>query len=71
MSGPGVYLEKPVKPDNYVAAIKQMLGMDTTEEESELAEQVELQSDLKNMIDEADPDTLRKLRDMLRKSDKE
>ena len=71
MSGPGVYLEKPVKPDNYVAAIKQMLGMDTSEEESELAEQVELQSDLKNMIDDADPETLRKLKEMLRKSGKE
>jgi CheY-like chemotaxis protein len=71
MSGPGVYLEKPVKPDNYVAAIKQMLGMDATEEERGLAEKVELQSDLKNMIDEADPDTLRKLREMLRKGGKE
>jgi len=67
MSGPGIYLEKPVKPDNYVAAIKQMLGMDSTKEETELAERVKLQSDLKNMIDEADPDTLRRFKQMLRR----
>jgi CheY-like chemotaxis protein len=67
MSGPGVYLEKPVKPHNYVAAIRKILGMDMPEEEKTLAEQVEMQSDLKNMIDEADPDTLRKIKDMLGK----
>ncbi len=67
MSGPGIYLEKPVKPDNYVAAVKQILGMDTTQEEKTLAEQVELQSNLKSMIDDADPETLRKLKEMLKK----
>jgi CheY-like chemotaxis protein len=62
MSGPGIYLEKPVKPDNYIAAIKKTLGMDTTQEEAVAAEQVELQNELKNLIDDADPDTLRKLK---------
>ena len=28
MSGPGVYLEKPVRPDNYIAAVKKILGME-------------------------------------------
>ncbi len=65
MSGPGVYLEKPVKPKNYVAAIKKILGMDTSADEEVLAEKVELQSDLKNRIDDADPETLRKIKDML------
>jgi DNA-binding response OmpR family regulator len=65
MSGPGVYLEKPVRPDNYVAAVKQILGMDTTAEEKDLAEKVEMQSNLKTMIDNADPDTLRKIKEML------
>ncbi len=68
MSGPGIYLEKPVKPDNYVAAIKRLLGMDTSEEEKQLAEQVSLQNDLKNMIDDADPDTLRKLKELIEKT---
>ena len=65
ISGPGVYLEKPVRPDNYVAAVKQILGMDTTTEEKELATKVELQSNLKTLIDEADPETLRKIKQML------
>jgi len=67
MSGPGIYLEKPVKPTNYIAAIKKILGMETTEDESETAEMVEMQNDLKNFIDDADPATLKKLRELLNK----
>jgi len=67
MSGPGIYLEKPVKPDNYIAAVKSILGMDTSEDEREAAEQVALQNELKNIIDEANPETLRKLRELLNK----
>jgi len=67
MSGPGVYLEKPVKPHNYIAAIKSILGMDTTEDEREAANQVELQNELKDIIDEADPEMLRKFQEMMRK----
>ena len=67
MSGAGIYLEKPVKPHRYISAIKQLLGLDTTAEESEAAEQVQIQNELKNVIDSADPETLRKLRELLRK----
>jgi len=67
MSGPGIYLEKPVKPDNYVAAVKQILGMDTTKDEKILAEQVDMQNDLKNIIDAADPETLRALKNVINK----
>jgi len=67
MSGPGIYLEKPVKPDNYIAAIKKTLGLDTTQEEAIAAEQIELQNELKNLIDNADPDTLRRLKNNLQK----
>ena len=67
MSGPGIYLEKPVKPTNYIAAIKKILGMDTSEEEKEAAQVVELQNDLKNIIDDADPETLKKLKEMMNK----
>ncbi len=69
MSGPGIYLEKPVKPDNYIAAIKKLLNMDATEEEKRLAEKIELQSELKNLIDDADPDMLDKLKAMMKKKD--
>lgn len=68
MSGPGVYLEKPVKPNNYIAAIKKILKMDTTDEEKETAETVHLQSDLKNIIDNAGPETLKKLKEMINKT---
>ena len=68
MSGPGIYLEKPVKPDNYIAAIKSILKMDTTTEEKKNAELVELQSKLKNMIDDADSETLEKIKDMINKA---
>ncbi|MCD6250247.1 MAG: response regulator [candidate division Zixibacteria bacterium] len=67
MSGPGIYLEKPVKPNNYVGAIKKLLEMDTTEDEQEAAEQVEIQNELKNIIDDADPEMLKKLREIMNK----
>jgi DNA-binding response OmpR family regulator len=68
MSGPGVYLEKPVKPNNYIAAIKKILKMDTTDEEKETAEMVHIQSDLKNIIDNSDPETLKKLKEIINKT---
>ncbi|MFC2119834.1 hypothetical protein ACFLQ4_02065, partial [Bacteroidota bacterium] len=67
MSGPGVYLEKPVKPNNYIAAIKTILKMETTDEEKGTAEIVNLQNDLKNIIDNADPETLKKLKELMAK----
>lgn len=65
MSGPGIYLEKPVKPHNYIAAIKKLLGMETTPDEDESAEQARMQNELKNIIDNADADTLRKLKELI------
>jgi DNA-binding response OmpR family regulator len=67
MSGPGLYLEKPVKPDNYIAAVKSILKMDTTEEEKKAAETVNLQNELKNIIDDADQKTLKKIKELLNK----
>jgi DNA-binding response OmpR family regulator len=67
MSGPGIYLEKPVKPDNYIAAIKNILKMDTTEDEKKAAETINLQNDLKNIIDNADPEILKKLKEFIEK----
>lgn len=67
MSGPGIYLEKPVKPNNYIAAVKSILKMETNDEEKENAEMVELQNYLKNKIDAADPSTLKRLKEMMNK----
>ncbi|MBD3233661.1 MAG: response regulator [candidate division Zixibacteria bacterium] len=67
MSGPGIYLEKPIKPERYIAAIKNILGLDSSEEEKTHAEQVQLQSELKNLIDNTDPETLKKLKSLINK----
>jgi DNA-binding response OmpR family regulator len=65
MSGPGIYLEKPVKPHNYIAAIKSVLKMKMNADELETGELVEIQNNLKNIIDNADPDTLKKLKEII------
>lgn len=70
MSGPGIYLEKPVKPDNYIAAVKSILKMDTSEEEKKAAEVVKLQNELKNIIDASDPESLKKLKELIDKKKK-
>jgi len=71
MSGPGVYLEKPVKPINYIAAIKNILGLDSSAEENEAARMVKMQNDLKNIIDDADPETLKKLKAIMNQKNKQ
>jgi CheY-like chemotaxis protein len=65
MSGPGVYLEKPVSPENYIAAVKRILGIDISAENGSAADPSALKSDLKNLIDKADPKTLAELKRML------
>jgi len=70
MSGPGIYLEKPVKPLSYVAAVKKILGVDSSDEEAEEAANVELQVELKTMIDNADPKMLAELRKLIDKTSK-
>jgi DNA-binding response OmpR family regulator len=65
MSGPGVYLEKPVKPQNYVAAVKKLLGMETSPDEDTAARQSQLQNELKDFIEAADPKTLEELKKLL------
>jgi DNA-binding response OmpR family regulator len=70
MSGPGVYIEKPVKPENYVAAVKKLLGLETTADEDTAARQSQLQNELKDIIDAADAETLEQLKKLLNRSDK-
>lgn len=70
MQGPGIYLEKPVKPHGYIAAIKRLLGLETTGDETETAELIAMQSELKNMVDRSDPATLKKMRELLKDGQK-
>jgi CheY-like chemotaxis protein len=57
MSGPGVYLEKPVKPTAYVRHIKEALGIEVTEEDQD---KVSLREQLEDRVRTADPEVLRK-----------
>lgn len=60
MSGPGVYLEKPVKPRNFVAAVEKLLGMEPSESAKE-ATANDLKGQLSELMDKADPETLKKM----------
>jgi len=63
MSGPGIYLEKPVHPDSYVAAVRQLLGMEAAPEQPQ-------GEDLRNQIEKAlsgaDREKLQRALDALR-----
>ncbi|MEW6359402.1 MAG: response regulator [Planctomycetota bacterium] len=59
LSGPGVYLEKPVTAQSYVKAIRKILGM---EEEAK-----DLKAEAKSLIDSADPEELKRLIEEMRK----
>jgi CheY-like chemotaxis protein len=48
MSGPGVYLEKPVRPASYVAAVSRLLGI-----ESAAAAEPESPEELRRSLDQA------------------
>lgn len=64
MSGPGGYLEKPVKATGYINAVQRALGMDESEP---LADKVSLKEQLSDLMRDADPDALRKALEAIRK----
>ncbi len=70
ISGPGIYLEKPVKPHNYVAAIKKLLDLKINGDEAVMANTVEIQNELKNLIDNADSKTLEALKELITRKTK-
>jgi CheY-like chemotaxis protein len=65
MSGPGVYLEKPVSSQKYVSAVRKLLGMEPLET-SEL-KQDDLQKTLSEALKEADAKALQRALEALRK----
>ncbi len=65
MSGPGIYLEKPVKPTNYVANVKRLVGL-PVEDDLENDPAVLRQRMLEQMK-AADPETLKKALEALGK----
>jgi CheY-like chemotaxis protein len=65
MSGPGIYLEKPIRPEAYVNNVKRILGLEVTEEESDTET---LKRELQEKIRRADPEALQKALKALTKS---
>jgi two-component system alkaline phosphatase synthesis response regulator PhoP len=64
ISGPGVYLEKPVKPKDYVRSVQRALGI---EENGDVETKIGVKEELEREIDKASPETLRRALDVLRK----
>jgi len=64
ISGPGVYLEKPVKPLDYVRCVQRALGI---EETAGGDEKVGLKEELEREMGKASTDTLKRALDVLRK----
>jgi CheY-like chemotaxis protein len=65
MSGPGVYLEKPVSPSAYVSAMRRLLGMETLPPSEPEAE--ELRRKLAEALATADKETLHRALEVLGK----
>jgi len=65
MSGTGVYLEKPVRPDSYVAAVRSLLGMEATDTSASNPER--LRAEVANALSTADPETLQRVMETLKK----
>jgi len=69
MSGPGVYLEKPVRPSSYVSAVRRLLGMedsDTAEPDSRT-----LRSELTRALSGADSESLKRALSALKRKREE
>lgn len=65
ISGPGVYLEKPVKPLDYVRCVQRALGIEETSQDEDRAG---LQDELRRRLSGAEPHALRRALEALRKS---
>ncbi len=65
MSGPGVYLEKPVLPESYVAAVRTLLGMEAEAQEPPAPEK--LRQELAAALSGADRESLQRALEALRK----
>jgi len=64
ISGPGVYLEKPVKPLDYVRCVQRALGIEETEE---VEDRITLQEELQRELAAAEPHALRRALESLKK----
>jgi CheY-like chemotaxis protein len=65
MSGPGVYLEKPVRPASYVSAVRKLLGMEALDAPEHAP--TDLRRELSEALGKADQVALQRALDALRK----
>lgn len=63
ISGPGIYLEKPVKPLDFVRCVQRALGL---EEAPDDEERINLQEELEQQLSKAEPHALRRALEALR-----
>ena len=70
MQGPGVYLEKPVKPDKYISSVCQMLNIDVPKNYniSNADDPDLLRNELAMGLRDADPEALKKALEALNKN---
>ena len=62
MRGPGVYIEKPVHPNTYVATVRQLLGLEFPQPPPHLED---LRNELEKALSSADRDALQRALDAL------
>ncbi len=66
-SGPSMYLEKPVKPEQYVGFISKQLGVVYEIDQGD-TDTKEIRSEINRMLDTADPEQLAKALRLLKKT---
>ena len=64
IAGPGVYLEKPVKPLDYVRCVQRALGI---QESPESEDKITLQEELQKAMPKAEPHALRRALEALKR----
>jgi len=69
MSGPGVYLEKPVSEEKYVAAVRKLLGLQPLEKSE--TDKNDIQKSLAEALKNAKPEDLQLALDALKKKQTE
>ncbi len=70
MTGPGVYLEKPVKPNTYIEKVCQLLGLDVPEEikGADKDSEDEQRKKMLESLSKADTESLKKALDAIKKN---
>ena len=64
ISGPGIYLEKPVKPLDYVRCVQRTLGIEEAKEDED---RISLQEELEEQLSKAEPHALRRALEALKR----